>query len=276
MPENISVKKAIWNGRLTVSLPTVNICLWIISIGINTPQHDRRIITVISILCIPTILFCHAALATKWYVWALNSVRNVHELRQKAVFERLIPYKNNFFSKSGVALIADKEKIASLEKKFNVPDEFINDPGIPAETKIYISKAGKIFMLLVMIACFIAGITLISVAHIYIIGGIMCIISGYLVFDSYKKISNHVPQIVLSNQGIETTTSGFHSWKEIANEMVGLETDEIEDVGPNRRSTLYYLAYDFNKGNEKVYLYGLYTNHWRLAKLLKVYRGRSL
>ncbi len=149
---------------------------------------------------------------------------------------------------------------------------FTNDADIPAETRIYVSKLGKIFMAAIMVICFTAGVTLITVAHSYIVGIIMCVVSGYLVFDSIKRASNNVPQIIINSEGIETVMSGFHSWKEIKNETVGSELDDVT----KDKVIYYYLAYDFIDGNEKIYLYGLYTNHWKMKQLLRVYRGRSM
>jgi hypothetical protein len=81
--------------------------------------------------------------------------------------------------------------------------------------------------------------------------------------------------LTLSNEGITTPASGFNDWKNIKNEIVGYETIYQKSIIPDNRANLYYLYYELASGNVKVYLYGLSKNHWKIAKLLRIYRGRS-
>ncbi len=280
MPKTITVNKAIWRGRLTVTLPLIIIFLSVFGTAVYLvfDGFGRWVFGIAFLFCMLVLPFYQAIMATKWYIWAFSSVRNVHELRQRAIFERLILNKRNFLLKSAFISHSDQETIVSIEKKFDVPDDYEDDPKIPAVTKIYVSKTGKVFLLLVMLICFAAGLSLLFIAHIFIVGSILCLASGYLIFDAYRSISNSQPQIVISSEGIETTTSGFHYWKEIKNEIVGIEGDtDYNEGGDNemRRGTYYYLAYDFNNGKEKMPVYDLRITHWKLAKLLRIYRSRS-
>jgi hypothetical protein len=268
MPEQVSVNKVLWRGRLTVTLPLIVLSLGIVIVAVYKAANsiNRDAIGVAFLIALPLVPIVHTVLVTKWYIWALGNVGNVHELQQRIVFEWLLN-NDTVFAKMVVSK-NDKELVAALEKKFDVPGELMDDAAISSETKIYLAKAGRVFMLAVMLVCFAAGIVLVSVAHSYIGGSILCIISAYIAFDSYKIISDNKPQIIINDEGIETASSGFHSWKEIRNEQVGSEM--------SRNKTDYYLAYNFNGGDEKIYLYGIRTNHWRLAKLLRVYRGRNI
>ena len=55
---------------------------------------------------------------TKWRIWAFENVRNVHELKQRAIKEKLIWKDGSVFEKTEIRTAGDKEKLQALESKF--------------------------------------------------------------------------------------------------------------------------------------------------------------
>jgi hypothetical protein len=56
---------------------------------------------------------------TKWRIWAFQNVRNVHELKKRAIIEILIWEVGNFFEKTEIRSNHDKIKLKQLEVKIN-------------------------------------------------------------------------------------------------------------------------------------------------------------
>jgi len=265
--ENISVNKAIWNGRLTVIFPSLFILFAAIAIPFYMLAHgyDARIAVFTFVVCLLIGILYQSIAGAKWYVWAFSGVPNVHELKQRAIFIGLTTangYRPFFISRKR------QEAIKALEKRFDEQGVYIDDVSVPSVTKIYTPKAQSAFMLMVMLTIFIAGITLVFIAHLYLVGIGVCAVSGYFIFVSCKELLNDTPQMILSNEGIETTDNGFHAWQEIKNELIDLEVKQ--------RQSHYFISYDFDGGNEKLYLYNLHISRHRLAKLIEVYQGRGV
>lgn len=142
------------------------------------------------------------------------------------------------------------------------------DTEIPEVTNISFAVTRQVLVCIIMLVVLTVGITLI-VTHTYILGAAISAFAIYVLVDSIRYITNRTPQITLSNKGIMTSSTPFYSWAEIDGEVVGEEQVD-------KNMTIYYLAYNFPGGDEKIYLYGLRTTHRHLAKLLKVYRNRSM
>lgn len=59
---------------------------------------------------------------TKWRVSAFENVRNVHELKKRAIEEKLIWSDGNFFEKTEIRNSQEKIKLKELQKKFEIKD----------------------------------------------------------------------------------------------------------------------------------------------------------
>src|SRR5688572_28161200 len=103
MNETVSVDQAIAKGHRMVNYPvliimfgTLGLCLyleiqkifpfWIIPVGFG--------------LAFGLAWLWWSIMITKWRLWAFDNVRNVHELKKRAVREKLIWADNSFFEKT--------------------------------------------------------------------------------------------------------------------------------------------------------------------------------
>jgi len=202
---------------------------------------------------------------TKWRVWAFENVRNVHELKKRAIRERLIWPENNFLEKTEIWSAADKETWTLLQKKFDREDLFQDDLEIPDETIIYYSKGKNLFEMLLFLGCLLLGLYLIK-KETYIFGTILSVVGAYFGYREYKQVTNKEPQIIINDKGISTISTEFYSWELIFNEDV---------IGEGRgENTRYYLVYGHPLGAEHLEIEDYDTDSRSLSKLLGLYRGR--
>jgi hypothetical protein len=204
---------------------------------------------------------------TKWRLWAFENVRNVHELKKRAIREKLIWKDGSIFEKTEIRNAESRAKWALLEEKFKREDVFQDDLTIPNETIIYYSKSRNLFAMALMLLCTGVGIYLIVGPGQYILGAILTIIGAFSSFRSFKIASNTTAQIIINNKGIETVSTGFFRWDEVMNEEVS-----SEGSGSDSR---FYLKYDHPAGSERLLIDDFDTDQRRLNNLLILYRGRS-
>ncbi len=207
-----------------------------------------------------------AFLLNRWKYWAFVKVRNVHELKRRAIMTNLIWEGDKFFTKIENSNETDK-KHWRLKEKFLVDDIFIDDKTIPTETKIYFSRALLFFYMSISILVS-AGLT-----YILLNNEILSLIVAIIVFVVFlrlklQKIKRKTPIIAINNKGIETVNSGFISWGNIKKE-------EIISVGSGRH-TKQILIYRGPKGMERISITGLNVGKNKMWKLLILYRNRYL
>lgn len=204
---------------------------------------------------------------TKWRIWAFDNVRNVHELKKRAIQEKLIWADNSIFEKIEIRNATDKEKLNSLSKKFKRDDLFQDDLTVANETVIYYSKGKNFIEMAIMLACLGIGIYLLLKTEKYFIGSILSIVGVYFSYKEYKEATNTEPQIIINDKGIKTISTDFYSWNDIENE-------EVISEGSGKH-THYYLTYDYPDGAEHLKIDDYDTDLRSLNKLLILYRGRS-
>lgn len=206
---------------------------------------------------------------TKWKVWAFSCVRNVHELKKRAIKEKLMWNDNSFFNKTEIWNPADKEQWTMLQGKFDQKDEFIfeDDVAVPAETIIYYSKKSNLIEMVVMIAMFGVGIYFIMDDE-YLLGGGLAVIGAFMAFREYRQATNTTPQIILNKEGIQTISTEFVGWTNIEDEDVEQEH--------TRNTTTTYLRYNYPGGSENLKIDDYEIGPTELKRLLKIYKGRNL
>ncbi|MFC6996699.1 hypothetical protein [Rufibacter roseus] len=268
MNQEVSVDQAINRGQRMINWPAVVIMFGTIGGCVYLAVHQK-----LSFWFVPLSFVLGLALAwlywsfmiTKWRIWAFENVRNVHELKKKAIKEKLIWPDESAYSKTEIRTAADKERLLRLQEKFAQEDVFHEDFSILNETIIYFSKWKSIVEVLFMVISLVVGIYLI-IDENYWVGGALAGIGVYFSFTGIKKAGNKSPQITLSEKGIETASSEFYSWRAIRNEDV-----VREGYG---KDTKYYLVYEHPEGAEKIPIADFDINHRELENLLVQYRGR--
>ena len=269
MSDTVTVDEAISKGHRMVNYPAMLIMFgtmgltfylgiqeilptWIMPVGIG-----------LSFL-LPWIYW--SVMITKWRLWAFENVRNVHELKRRAVQEKLIWADNSIFEKTEIRKSSDKEKWNSLQTKFKHDDKFYDDLTIPNETIIYYAKGKNFFEMVMGIGCLFVGIYLLTMTDSYIWGLLATVFGAYWGYTEYKEATNTDPQITLNEKGIQTISTEFYKWSDIENEEVITEG--------SGKHIHYYLVYSHPKGQERLIIEDYETDQRTLNKLLILYKGR--
>lgn len=268
MYDTVSVDDAIDRGDRMVKYPVMTMLFvpTLISVLLALVHFIPAWVILVALLVsfiIAWLIYCF--MVTRWRIWALEHVRNVHELRMSAIPGMLWP-ENSFFGKWEWHTQAYSEKWLVLQSKFDQPDVFQDDLRIPAETIIYYAKANSYVLLSIMLIPLVFGIYL-WMNDSRIIGGIMMLGVAYRLFREYKQAKNKDPQIIINNEGIQTISTPFFPWKHIYDEKI-----VIQRAARNIRT---YLQYEYPQGVASLKIDDYGTDRRRLARLLKVYRGRS-
>ncbi len=201
----------------------------------------------------------------KWKVWAFSNVRNVHELKRKAIKENLIWPDGSSFEKTEVWNQTEKERWSEIQIKFKKEDVFEDDFNLPNESIIYYSRSKNLLELIIMAALVFGGFYFLY-EESYLFAAIIIGVGTWGVFKEYKEYSNTNPQITINDKGIETAFCEFVPWNHIRDEQV-----EREGSGKHIKFKLTYEAYD---ELQEVYIDEYDTNEASLEHLLQVYRVR--
>lgn len=208
---------------------------------------------------------------TKWRIWAFENVSNVHQLKKRAILERLIWADGSIFEKTACTNAADKAKLLQLDTKFEQDDEFIADCNLPDKMEIHYSKTTNFFKL--GLSTLIMGVGLyILIAGITKQFSIAILMAGIGLYGSIKKFRiamDTKPRIIIGSDGIQTKNVAFKNWAAIENEEIVIEEGFWK--GPEA-----YLTYCYDEdGFEKIEINHLDVTIEELEIILRTYRMRS-
>jgi hypothetical protein len=269
----ISVNKAINRGHLIVNIPVFICIIGIPALSLYLSNQNlipKWGIVIGFVLGFVIAWLVWSFMITKWRIWAFQNVRNVHELKKRAIEEKLIWNDGNIFEKTEIRTSEDKVELKKHEKKFEKEDVYREDYSLPPKTTIHYSKSLGTFALIISILIIGVGIYLITegTSKNYILGGIMCLIGIYGSIKELRKFLNKKPQIIIDNKGIETLTTEFKNW-------VNIEGEEVimEGYGKSAKS---YLTYWYDEEIfEKVEIDQLNITHKELENIIRTYRRRN-
>jgi len=269
MYETVTVDEALAHGKRTITYPSVLIFFATtgLTIFLILQMNLPGWLVVFSFAVgLASSWLYWSVMAARWRIWAFDNVRNVHELKKRAIKANLIWADGAFWEKTELRSTAQEEKWAALQEKFKQPDIFHDDYSIPTETRIYYSKIMATGTLLFGIgmagggAYFFTGGDSPILACVFVLGGLVFIFMGY------RHLTNHNPQIILSNNGVALTDNVFYSWADISNE-------DTRIVRHGKSSTTYFVF--TLAGNEtKIDIGALGIATHQFEKLLRTYRGR--
>ena len=273
MRQEISVNKAINIGHIIVNVP-VFICI----IGIpalsfylsNQNLIPKWGIGIVFVLGFVVAWLVWSFMITKWRIWAFENVRNVHELKQRAIQEKLIWNDGNIFEKTEIRTLEDKKELKKLAKKFDKEDVYREDYYLPPKTIIKYSKSLGLSELIISILIIGVGIYFISKGtnKNYVLGGIMGLIGIYSSIKELRKFLSNKPQIIIDSKGIETITAGFKNWSNI-------ESEEVIKEGYGKSSKSYLTYWYDEELFEKIEIDQLNINHQKLENIIRTYRIRN-
>lgn len=282
MIETVSVEQALKRGRNMVIIPSFLIIgLMISGIILSFFSLPNYVFAFLPLLLVPGLLLAgvyRGVMVTRWRVWAFENVRNVHELKRRAIQATLIPSsEKKIFERLEIWSAADKEKWRQLQTKFQRDDVFIDDHQIPQETVIRYSKLKKGFYLAFYLFSCCVGLFFLFVPKkerlgpTAIIGYIWATgitgLMGFLFYVTIEDFKDTSPKLVISNLGIRINSNLFYKWSEISEEKV------VCRRAP--RSIRFFLVYTTREGVREMLLDDLDIGSKKLENLLVLYRNRS-
>jgi uncharacterized membrane protein YciS (DUF1049 family) len=273
MREQITVDKAIKRGHLIVNIPVFISIFGCPALAIYLSKQNLIPgwgIGIAFLIGFVLAWLIWSFMITKWRIWAFENVRNVHELKKRAIQEKLIWNDGNIFEKTEIRNTSDKRKLKTLEKKFEQEDEYKEDYSLPPKTEIFYSKVYNYVELGVSILIIGVGIYFFLKGETknYILGTIMSAIGFYSTVKESRKALNNKPQIIIDNKGIKTKNVDFKDWSTI-------ESEEVVQEGYDK-SAKSYLTYFYDVDEfEKIEIDSLNVTHRELENMIRTYRIRN-
>ena len=269
MNPEISVTEALLKGKRTVHYPAIAILLLlaILSIILSFQKSIPILIPIVCILLAFILPFLYwLVMITKWRLWAFESVRNVHELKRRAISEGLIGEDGSIYEKLEFRSKDEKEKWSDILEKFKNKDIFIDDFSIANETVIYFSKTQIYFYVAFGLMAVAIGIYLYFIKNDLKKGIFLLGVGLYMVIKNYYKLIKRSPQITISNHVLSTESCEFYKWNEIIDAKL-----LIEYTGKEKK---HFLMYNHPKGSKKFSIKELGISYTELESLLVLYQGR--
>jgi len=92
------------------------------------------------------------------------------------------------------------------------------------------------------------------------------ILCTWLLYKIFRRATDKIPQIIISNEGLQTRKAGFFPWAGIHNETI------IKSQGKDGQR---FLVYDCPAGPQKISISNYAVSHQKLIVLLSLYRKRN-
>lgn len=227
MKEKLSVEKAIKIGKKRVHTPTYIFLFsgFVMTFFISNLFSDESNLSIkillfgfITIIIITFLL--GNKLISKWKLFAFDNVRNVHELRKRAIQESLLYPNSSFMEKMEFKSLNEQRKWNEIQLKFEQEDVMSENREIRKEIKIYYSIKKTLYKSIgnLIITCFFLFLTIENefsfIAIVFTIGAFLLFIS------KFKKLINRKPQLIINEKGIKEKTNEIMKWKDIENEQI--------------------------------------------------------
>lgn len=265
MKNNVTVKKALQKGRIQLVFLPIAILIGCVLISVylkKVQMMDNWTVISGGIIGVLLAWLTWSYLVVGWKIWAYENVRNVNELKRKAIEQNLIWKDGSWFERTEIKNYEQKQKLKQLEKKFLEKDVYKDDLNVPKETLVFYSKSNLAFELAISLFIIASGGYLYYIDKTIWLALIMVVIGGYSLYSWYKKTKEKSPQIILNDQGITLKESGFFSWEDI-------ENDRVYTKSKGKTSTTC-LAFNY----EEIEIDELDIDAEDLENLLHVYRVR--
>jgi len=206
--ESATVDEAISKGHRMVTYPVIFIMFSTFGLTYYLSTQNKNTVLIWLAGLILSFVFgwiYWSIVITKWRLWAFENVRNVHELKKRAIQEKLIWEDESMFEKTEIRSLRAKEKWTSLQSKFKQADIYHDDLTIPSETIIFYSRGKNYLEMIIMLACLGIGIYLLATTNdSNIFASILIIIGAYFGYKEFKEATNKKPQIIINNKELQT------------------------------------------------------------------------
>ncbi len=183
-------------------------------------------------------------LTVRWRIWAFTNVDDVHELRQAAITEQLLPRDGAWYGKYEMVSVANKERLAELENRFSEKYVFTDDYTLPDEVVLYKYRYTLIIAggLCILSAGVIALLSMTAAVALLFAGLALLLMNQKFVHAGTSR----KPFITIGEKGLAIEQGAMREWKDISNERITWEKS-----GEHR---YYYLNFDYPGGSEKINL----------------------
>jgi hypothetical protein len=147
-------------------------------------------------------------------------VRNIHELIEVAVAEKLIYPKGNFFERTEIRTKAQRELLQQLEARFATPDEQEDDPAVPARTVVRYSRVQLAFGTAWGVAMIGFGVYLFYSEGSPWVALFMAGIGVWVNVDGWRKLLRKRPALVIDGEGITLDDGRRIPWERVSSTQV--------------------------------------------------------
>ncbi|WP_256867389.1 hypothetical protein [Winogradskyella forsetii] len=120
MREQTTVDKAIKRGHLIVNVPVFIAIIGCPALSLYLSKQNLIPgwgIGIAFFIGFVLAWFIWSFMITKWRIWAFDNVRNVHELKKRAIREKLIWNEGSIFEKTEIRRSEDKIKLKKNRKE---------------------------------------------------------------------------------------------------------------------------------------------------------------
>lgn len=271
MKVKVTVSQAILRGHLMVNVPVILVFFGCPAVAIYGYTQGLIPLWGAAVAFFTGIVLAWLVwgfMVTKWKVWAYENVRNLHELKRRAVEEKLIWHEGSVFEKTEIKNSAEKQKLKSLERRFEIEDDHREDYTMPFKKEIYHSKVQRNIQIIASILVLGIGVLFFwkgTVLHL-VLGVIAWAIGVYDLFVAVKKARQREPQIIIDQHGITTVRGGFFPWASIQNEHVFKE-----GFGRSAKTNLIFYV---DGRCEMIAIDPLNITYNAMAQVLRTYRIR--
>lgn len=269
MQQKVTIDDAIEKGERFVNYPSYII----LSIGVfliiylgNLFNYTLWFYIVGFIVILAISCFYWSLNIAKWRIWAFSEVRNVHELKKRAIQQHIIGVENGVFEKLEIRNKNQQEQWQKLQTKFKRKDEFIDDLAIPSETIINFSKSIHYNKMTIYLLYAIVGVFVVMDGRFYIPGLGVISLFLYLAFSEYKQSTKCLIPIIISEKGLLIGHTKHYNWSEITNDVAQVDIYSV--------LTTRYLVFTHLDLFIKIDITNLDISIDQLNSLLVFYRGR--
>ncbi|TDP59443.1 hypothetical protein [Flavobacterium dankookense] len=205
----------------------------------------------------------------KWQFWAFENVRNVHELKRKALENKLISEKNFILVRKFKNRDYERhKKVERIRKNFEEKDIHYDDFSVPKEMEVKIPKANSlivfiigVFVVVMAIKSYLDQSVKMYQSLIILALGILLLLSGLLALIDKK------PQLILNSNGIKINKKDFISWNEINQIYV--------EKGQDGNSVTHHLIIKPTMNKDiKFRIDGYDKKPYLIEKAIQIYRTR--
>ncbi len=203
---------------------------------------------------------------THWRLWALEHVRNIHDLFTQAEQDGLIYRKGSLFERMEIRTRPQRERMEALEMRFDVPDEHTDDPTVPEVTCIRYSPLQLWISFVMGLFATGLGIYMMASGHSLAFGGILVIGGGVWLRQDLRRLLEKHPPVILNEHGI-TLRGRLITWDDVVRE-------EVVRRGSGRTKNRTVLNVYHAAGQEELDLGVLPIDMHKLRQLMRTYRAR--